>query len=220
MIRLEGVGKDYRSHPGVLTNIDLRIADGELLVLTGPGGAGKSTLCRLLTGVELPTHGRVRIGEHDTASLSRHALPYLRQRMGLVFQEDRFIEAASALENVILPLDIVGTSRREAIRRGKAALDRLGLLARESSRPGELSGGERRRLAIARAIAHQPSLLLADAPFERLDDGDAAAVAQLFDDFRAAGCTVLITARETPAALQRTGARTHFAHLDKGRLSR
>lgn len=218
MIRLEGVGKDYRDRPGVLSGVDLRIDDGELIVVTGAGSAGKTTLCKLLAGIELPTRGCVRIGEHDVGSLSRRALPFLRQRMGLIFQDDRFIDTASALENVILPLDIAGVARRDAIRRGKAALDRLGLLPREDARPGALSGSERRRLAIARAIVGQPTLLLADAPFERLDAGDAAIVAQLVEDFRNAGCTIVLTAREAPAALQRLARRPRVAQLINGRI--
>lgn len=220
MIRLEGVDKDYRQRPGALASIDLRVADGELLVVEGPAGSGKSTLCRLLTGAERPTRGKVCIGDQDVARLSEKALPFLRQRIGHVFQDDRFIASATALENVILPLDIAGAARRDAIRRAKAALDRLGLLAREASRPDELSDGEQCRLAIARAIAHQPALLLADAPFGRLDAGDAAAVAQLFADFSAAGCTVLVTAREVPSALRHASDRTRIVRLDHGQLSR
>lgn len=220
MIRLEGVGKDYRGRPGALNGVDLHVADGELLVITGAAEAGKSTLCRLLAGIEPASRGRIAIGGQDLAGLSHRALPFLRQRMGLIFQDDRFIATASALENTILPLDIAGAPRREAIRRGKAALDRLGLLAREAARPGELSGGERRRLAIARAIASQPALLIADAPFEQLDAEDAGAVAQLFADFAAAGCTVLITARALPAAIDSDAWRFRSARLDHGRLQR
>lgn len=220
MIRLDSVSKDYGDHPGVIAGLDLLVGDGELLFVEGSTGAGKSTLCRLLAGVDAPTRGRIAIGGHDLTGLSRRALAYLRQRMGLVFQDDRFVEAASALENVILPLDIAGSPRRDAVRRGKAALDRLGLLAREAARPAALSGGERRRLAIARAIVNQPALLLADAPFEGLDADDAGTVAQLLEDFRATGCTVLITGRTAPEYLSRGHGQTRIARLAQGRLTR
>lgn len=216
MIRIDGVGKDYPGHPGALAELDLRVADGELVVVEGPAGAGKTTLCRLLAGSEPPSRGQLRIGEQQVARLSREALAYLRRRIGLVFETDRFVETASVLENVLLPLDIAGQPRREAIRRGRAALDRLALLGREAARPDELSACERRRLGIARAIAHQPALLLADAPFAALATAHREAVAQLFTDFAAAGCTVLLTARTTPAAL-RPAAR--IVRLAGGRLA-
>lgn len=216
MIRIDGVCQDYPGNPGALAGLDLVVDDGALHIVEGPGGSGKTVLCRLLLGCETPSRGHVGIGGQDIARLSRQSLPFLRQRIGVVFQEDRFLDAASALENVILPLDIAGLPRREAVRRGRAALDRLVLLGREAARPGQLSACERRRLAIARAIVHQPALLIADAPFDALDAAAVGPVGELFGDFGRAGCTVLLTARTAPPALAARAGITRLADQRSG----
>ena len=158
MIELDQVGKHYPASRGggghdALKSVTLSIDDGEFAVVTGHSGAGKSTLLKLIAGIELPTAGTVRIDGQDLAG-SRRALPFIRRRIGLIFQDHKLLHDRSVFDNVQLPLDIIGFPPREAAKRVRAALDKVGLLSREHERPVTLSGGEQQRLCIARAIVH------------------------------------------------------------------
>lgn len=185
----------------VLRGIDLEVAAGESLSLTGPSGSGKSTLLMALAGLERPTSGRIHIGGTDITDMGEDALARLRgAAIGIVFQSFHLIPSMTALENVAVPLELAGQA--DAFARAEAELRAVGLGDRLGHHPAELSGGEQQRVAIARALSPNPSILLADEPSGNLDAGNGAMVADLL--FRAneeRGMTlVLVTHDATLAA--------------------
>ena len=151
MIALSGVSKRYPGGHDALKDATLSIDEGEMVFLMGHSGAGKSTLLKLIAGMERPTSGSVVVNGQNVGALRPRAIPYLRRNFGLVFQDHKLLFDRSVFHNVILPLDIRGYERREAARRARAALDKVGLLGHEKAMPITLSGGEQQRLCIARA---------------------------------------------------------------------
>ncbi len=192
MIRFERVAKRYPPGIDALCDIQFDVDGGELVVIEGHSGAGKSTLLKLIAAIERPTAGAILVGGQNVGTLKRIAIPYLRRNLGLVFQDQKLLFDRSAFENVMLPLSIAGFPPREAGNRVRAALDKVGLLAREKAMPIALSGGEQQRLAIARAVVSRPNLLLADEPTAHLDGETAADVARIFYEFNRVGVTVLV----------------------------
>lgn len=205
-IAFERVHKRYPGGIEALRGITLSVAPGELVLITGHSGAGKSTLLRLAAAIERPTSGTVLVGGQNVGSLRPGAVPYLRRRLGLVFQDQKLLFDRTAFDNVMLPLAIARFDPREAARRVRAALDKVGLLGREKAYPIALSGGEQQRLAIARAIVHRPSILLADEPTAHVDAAHAGEIAELFRSFHQVGVTVVIATHD-PALAARLGAR-------------
>lgn len=169
---------------GLLTVLDavtLQVRRGEMVAVVGSSGAGKSTLLHLLGALDRPTTGRVVVGGEDLSRLDEAALARLRNRqVGFVFQFHHLLREFSALENVAIPLRIGGLAPAEADRRARAILDRVGLGARMSHRPSELSGGEQQRTAVARALVVDPAILLADEPSGNLDHHNAERLHELF----------------------------------------
>jgi cell division transport system ATP-binding protein len=220
MIELEQVGKHYPASRGggghdALKSVTLSIDDGEFAVVTGHSGAGKSTLLKLIAGIELPTAGTVRIDGQDLAG-SRRALPFIRRRIGLIFQDHKLLYDRSVFDNVQLPLDIIGFPPREAAKRVRAALDKVGLLSREHERPVTLSGGEQQRLCIARAIVHRPSLLLADEPTANLDMEYAQDIVDILRSFHQVGVTVIVSTHDLVSLRM---ARPRVIALSRGMLA-
>jgi cell division transport system ATP-binding protein len=192
VIRFDHASKRYPPGIDALSDISFEVAKGELVTLGGHSGAGKSTLLKLIAGIERPTGGAVLVNGQNVGSLKRSALPYLRRNLGLVFQDQKLLFDRNVFDNVMLPLAITGFPNAEAKRRVQAALDKVGLLAREKAMPIMLSGGEQQRVAIARAVVGRPNILLADEPTAHLDAETAADVARVFLEFREVGVTVLI----------------------------
>jgi lipoprotein-releasing system ATP-binding protein len=186
----------------VLRGIDLQIDDGEVLAVVGQSGAGKSTFLHILGTLDLPSTGTVTIGGVDIGKLSSGALADLRNRsVGFVFQFHHLLPEFSALENVIMPGLIAGQARKGLEEQGKALLAEVGLAARASHRPGEMSGGEQQRVALARALLLKPKLLLADEPTGNLDSATSAAIHDLFFQInRAHGTTVVIVTHNVELA--------------------
>ncbi|HRC59904.1 MAG TPA: ATP-binding cassette domain-containing protein, partial [Candidatus Propionivibrio aalborgensis] len=151
MIACSAVSKRYPQGLEALKEVSFEISAGEMVYLSGHSGAGKSTLFRLLAAIERPTSGSIVVNGQNLAALRRSAIPYLRRNIGLIFQDHKLLFDRSALNNVLLPLAIVGLSAKDASRRAYAALDKVGLHGRENAYPIALSGGEQQRLAIARA---------------------------------------------------------------------
>lgn len=214
MIRFDRVSKRYPPDITALAEVSIEIGAGELVTVLGHSGAGKSTLLKLIPAIERPTGGTVLVNGQNVGALGRKALPYLRRNIGLVFQDQKLLFDRSALANVLLPLEIAGFAPKEARRRAEAALDKAGLLARARALPAALSGGEQQRLAIARAVAHRPGLLLADEPTAYLDADTARDVAGIFLEFHRVGVTVLAATyddRLFPGARQ--------LRLDHGRIA-
>lgn len=200
MISLSQVYKRYPGGYEALRNLSLTIEAGEIAVVTGHSGAGKSTLLKLIAAIERPTSGSVVVNGQNVGSLRTSAIPYMRRNLGLIFQDHKLLFDRNVFENVMLPLSIQGHPRREAARRVRAALDKVGLLDKEKARPVTLSGGEQQRLCIARAIVHRPTLVLADEPTGNLDADYAKDIAELFKSFNQIGVTVVIATHDTTLA--------------------
>lgn len=192
MISFEQVGKRYPGGIAALADLSLAVESGEMVILSGHSGAGKSTLLRLIPAIERPTQGAVIVNGQNVSALKRAAVPFLRRNLGMIFQDQKLLFDRSAFENVMLPLAIAGVAPRDAGRRVRAALDKVGLLEREKAMPVALSGGEQQRLAIARAVVARPSILIADEPTAHLDDDTACDIAAMFHSFNQVGVTVLV----------------------------
>jgi cell division transport system ATP-binding protein len=196
MIAANAVSKRYPGGLNALRDVTFTIDDGEMVFITGHSGAGKTTLFRLLAAIERPTSGSIVVNGQNLASLRRSAIPYLRRNFGLIFQDQKLLFDRSVLDNVMLPLAIVGLPPKEALRRARAALDKVGLQDREKANPIALSGGEQQRLAIARAVVNRPAILLADEPSANLDVASAAAILEIFRAFHQVGVTVIIATHD------------------------
>jgi cell division transport system ATP-binding protein len=216
MITFSSVSKRYPGGYEALKEASFSIAAGELVVVRGPSGAGKSTLLKLMCAIELPTAGSVLVNGQNTRALGPRALPFLRRKFGLVFQDHKLLFDRSAFANVLLPLEIAGFERRDAVRRARAALDKVGLLARERALPITLSGGEQQRLCIARAIVHRPAALVADEPTGNLDEAAARDVVALFAAFNQVGASVVISTHDRLVITQLGGRQLA---LEGGRLA-
>ena len=196
MIRLQNISKRFPDSGEVLAQIDLQLDQGEMVFLAGPSGSGKSTLLKLIALVESPTRGKLYFNERNITNLSRRNISKYRSQMGLVFQDHRLLNDRNIYENVALPLRINGFSPRDIPKRVRAALDKVGLLKKERSKPIALSGGEQQRVGIARAIVHRPKILLADEPTGNLDPELSSDIMQLFLDFNQVGVTALIASHD------------------------
>jgi cell division transport system ATP-binding protein len=216
MINFDNVSKDYPGSASALAGVSLQVASGELLFLTGPSGAGKSTLLKLIAAIERPSSGAVLVGNQDIGQLPRAALPYLRRKLGLIFQQQSLLPDRSVAANVMLPLLVTGTSRAEANKRALAALEKVGLAHKAGHAPATLSGGEQQRATIARAIVHKPQIILADEPTANLDRVAALGVLDLLRDFNRAGVTCLVATHD----LHFVNAGDRRVELDQGRIVR
>ncbi|MDH3287742.1 MAG: cell division ATP-binding protein FtsE [Betaproteobacteria bacterium] len=200
MISFSNIWKRYPGGLEALRNISFTIEAGEMVFITGHSGAGKSTLLKLAAAIERPSGGSIIVNGQNVGALRPGAIPYLRRNFGLMFQDHKLLFDRNTFENVMLPLHVNGFERREAARRVRAALDKVGLLAKEKAYPITLSGGEQQRLAIARAIVHRPAILLADEPTGNLDAGYAADIGELFRSFNQVGVTVVIATHDEALA--------------------
>ncbi|QDC89531.1 ATP-binding cassette domain-containing protein [Candidatus Methylopumilus universalis] len=198
MIKFDQVHKRYPGNLGALQNITFEINAGELVFVTGPSGAGKSTLLKLITAIEPATHGTIIFENQNLGQVKNASIPYIRRKFGLVFQDHKLLYDRNCFENITLALEINEVEVNDIRGRVRAALDKVGLLNRERSMPISLSGGEQQRLAIARAIACRPSILLADEPTGNLDKKYADEIMSLFYSFQELGVTVIIATHEMP----------------------
>ena len=192
MVRLQNVGMRYGSGEEVLNDISFELASGSFHFLTGPSGAGKSTLLKLLCLAERPTRGGMQLFGKDVITLPRPALPALRRRIGIVFQDFRLLDHLSTLENVALPLRLAGAKKKQIVEHVTELLNWVGLTDQINARPPTLSGGQKQRVAIARAVISRPSLLLADEPTGNVDEQSAMRILRLFEELNKIGTTVVI----------------------------
>jgi cell division transport system ATP-binding protein len=216
LVSFSAVAKRYPGGQQALHDVSFSVQAGELAFITGHSGAGKSTLLKLIAAIERPTSGLVIVNGQNVGALKRAAVPYLRRNIGLIFQDQKLLYDRNVYENVMLPLGFSNHAPKEAARRARAALDKVGLLAREKSNPIQLSGGEQQRVAIARAVVNRPGLLIADEPTANLDSESAARILDIFVDFNHVGVTVLIATHDQ-GLVQRYGKRT--LTLEKGRVT-
>jgi cell division transport system ATP-binding protein len=196
MIRFDQVHKRYATGRDALAGVSFNIESGELAFLTGHSGAGKSSILKLIALIERPTRGQVFINNQNTSTVKARGIPKFRQLIGVVFQDHKLLHDRPVSENVALPLIVAGVPRREIEKRMRAALDQVGLLSKEKSRPLELSTGEQQRVGIARAIVAKPMLLIADEPTGNLDPELALEIMQLFKRLNDVGVTVVIATHD------------------------
>ena len=216
MVSFSAVAKRYAGGQQALKSVTFSLEAGALAFVTGRSGAGKSTLLKLIPAIERPSSGSVLVGGQNVGALKRAALPYLRRNLGLVFQDQKLLYDRTVFDNVMLPLAFSSHSPKEAARRARAALDKVGLLEREKASPVQLSGGEQQRLAIARAVVNRPAILIADEPTANLDAESAARIVDIFVEFNRVGVTVLIATHDRELIARYGG--THL-HLEDGRVA-
>src|SRR5437660_6965063 len=196
IISLRQVSKRYPGGFEALKAVSFAVEPGEMLFLTGHSGAGKTTLLKLIAAIERANGGAVLVNGQNLSALRPAAIPYLRRNLGLVFQGQKLLFDRSVFDNVMLPLIVTGQPYREAARRARAALDKVGLLQREKANPVTLSGGEQQRLCVARAVVNRPAILLADEPTASLDAAYADEIMEMFSAFNQVGVTVLVATHD------------------------
>ncbi len=215
MIQFDHVTKRYPGSNEALKNVSLNIEAGEFVFVTGHSGAGKSTLLKLIAAIERPTGGTVLIANQNISKLKSNAIPYMRRRFGLIFQDHKLLYDRNCFENVMLPLRINGIFGTEAAKRSRAALDKVGLLHKEKAMPITLSGGEQQRLAIARAVVGRPSILIADEPTGNLDAVYAADIMSIFQAFHQVGVTVIVATHDATGI---SATQRRVLHINQGEL--
>jgi cell division transport system ATP-binding protein len=199
----------------ILEDISLSLTQGEFAFIVGPTGAGKSTLLRLLYFGDAPSEGELIVGEYRSSMIRRRDIPFIRRKIGVVFQDGKLLDDRTVFENVALPLHVIGMRRSAINRRVFSLLNQVGLAGRSKETPSRLSGGERQRVAIARAIANTPFLLLADEPTGSLDAHSAGEIMGLLESVCHSGTTVLMATHDEELA-SRTGHR--IIRLERGRI--
>src|SRR5262245_15435803 len=195
MIQLVHVRKHYGGAPA-LEDVSFQVRAGELALITGPSGAGKTTLLRLLYLAERPDDGSISLAGRDVTRLRSGSLPYLRRNIGVVFQDFKLLRSRSALENVRVPLEILGLPQAEANLRALAALANVGLSERAEVACARLSGGEQQRVSLARALVGQPAVLLCDEPTGNLDVETAQGILGLIGRAHDGGTTVIVATHD------------------------
>ncbi|KQV21779.1 MULTISPECIES: ABC transporter ATP-binding protein [unclassified Kitasatospora] len=202
VIELTGVARSYDgAGPPALGPLDLTVAEGEALAVTGPSGSGKSTLLNLVAGLDRPTGGTVTVAGTRIDGLSEHALArFRRERIGMVFQFFNLLDDLTVTDNIQLPAQLTGTARRTAATRAGELMELLGIERHARAYPGRLSGGERQRVAVARALVNRPALLLADEPTGALDSASGQDVRELLVDLHRSGQTVVLVTHDLALA--------------------
>lgn len=195
MIEFQQVSKQYGKQEA-LSEVSFCINSGDMAFLTGHSGAGKSTLLKLIMLMERPSTGSVLIDNQSLDKIRKKQVALLRRKIGFVYQNHHLLTDRNVFDNVALPLKVIGMSARDIARRVRPALDKVGLLHKESRNPAELSTGEQQRVGIARAVVNKPPILLADEPTGNLDPELSAEIMNLFKEFNNAGVTVLIATHD------------------------
>ncbi|NOR06073.1 MAG: cell division ATP-binding protein FtsE [Deltaproteobacteria bacterium] len=196
MIRLKDVSKKYSMDNVVFSGIDLEIEKGEFIFLTGPSGAGKSTMLRILFCAERPTSGEIWVDGVILSSLSNAQVPYLRRKIGVIFQDFKLLSNRTIFDNVALSLEVIGLGKKQAEQRVMQVLEGVGLAGKTSHYPLQLSGGEQQRVAIARAVVNRPSIILADEPTGNLDLQRTEEVIMLMEELNARGATIIFATHD------------------------
>lgn len=196
MIRFEDVNKVYFGKKTALQGIRFHLPKGSFTYLTGHSGAGKSTLLKLIMAMERANGGRILFDNYDITRLSHHDIPFLRRQIGMVHQEYRLLDNQTVLDNVALPLIIAGVAAKEAYKQATTCLEQVGLAEYGEIFPPQLSGGEKQRVDIARAIVHRPKILLADEPTGNLDAKLSLEIFELLARCNTLGMTVLIATHD------------------------
>ncbi|MGD0560108.1 MAG: ABC transporter ATP-binding protein [Streptosporangiaceae bacterium] len=208
-LHVDAVTKTYQQGtPPALADVFLSVAAGEVVAIMGPSGSGKSTLLNLIAGLDKPTEGTVTVAGERIDRLGETALARFRARhVGIVFQFFNLLDDLTVEDNVLLPAQLAGASRRQARARAGELLERMGIAGHKNDYPARMSGGQRQRVAIARALVNSPELLLADEPTGALDTGTGHEIGELLSELNAGGQTLVLVTHD-PALARRFGART------------
>lgn len=196
MIDLKDVSKVYENGSIALDHVSLHIGKGEFVFVVGASGAGKSTLIKLLSHEELPSSGSVFVNDIEVNKIAKYKVPYLRRKMGIVFQDFRLLPNKTAAENVAFAMEVIETPRQIIKERVRNVLDLVGLVGKADDLPQNLSGGEQQRVAIARAIVNRPLLLIADEPTGNLDPETSKDIMETFTKINHMGTTVLMVTHD------------------------
>ena len=196
MIEFTDVVKTYDQGNNALNGVTMQIEDGEFCFLVGPSGSGKSTIIKLITGELKPTSGAVHVNGYSLERIRRREIPHLRRTVGVVFQDFRLIENKTVYDNVAFAMRVVGAREREIRERVPYVLKLVGLDTKSRRHPGELSGGEQQRLAIARALVNNPSTIIADEPTGNLDPARSYEIMTLLQEINNLGTTMLVVTHE------------------------
>jgi cell division transport system ATP-binding protein len=196
MLKFDNVSKRYPETGDVLNNVSFHLQQGEIAFLTGHSGAGKTTLLKLIAVMERCTRGEIFLDGECLSHVKERHLPYLRRKMGFIYQDYKLLTDRTVFDNVALPLAIAGFGHLEIKRRVRASLDKVGLSGKERKFPQALSGGEQQRVGIARAVVNKPPLIIADEPTGNLDPELSAEIMLLFEQFQQVGVTVLIASHD------------------------
>ena len=192
MIEFTDVVKSYTVGTRALKGVSMQIEDGEFAFLVGPSGSGKSTIIKLITGELKPTSGTVHVNGYSLERIRKREIPYLRRTVGVVFQDFRLIENKTVYENVAFVMRAIGAREKEIRERVPYVLNLVGLDTKSRRHPGELSGGEQQRLAIARALVNNPSTIIADEPTGNLDPARSLEIMELLQEINNLGTTMLV----------------------------
>ncbi|MCK5481614.1 MAG: cell division ATP-binding protein FtsE [Gammaproteobacteria bacterium] len=196
MIRFDNISKRYPGGFEALSNVSFHLHEGAMAFLTGHSGAGKSTLLKLIALIERTTRGQLFVDGKNVTNISARRIPYVRRKIGFIFQDHNLLFDRTVFDNVALPLVISGYRHQEIGRRVRAALDKVGLLSKEKLLPITLSGGEQQRVGIARAVVNKPMLLLADEPTGNLDPDLSREIMALFAQFNDVGVSVMVASHD------------------------
>lgn len=196
MIHFHHVYKTYAGPIHALKNISVDIQKGDFVFITGPSGAGKTTLFKLLAGYDKPTSGKIQVANYRLDEIGSSELPYFRRKIGVVFQDFKLLKDYTLLENVELPLRILGVNSKIARQRVLNVLEMVGLKDRHDYFPAQISGGEKQRVAIARALIHEPEILIADEPTGNLDPKLSAEIIELFERINDQGTTLFVATHD------------------------
>ena len=217
IVQFDNVGLRYGTGAETLSDVSFNLAKGAFYFLTGPSGAGKTSLLKLLYLAQRPSRGLIRLFGEDVVTLPRARMPGFRRRIGVVFQDFRLVPYLSAFDNVALPLRVAGVPERDIETPVREMLDWVGLDERSSARPATLSGGEQQRVAIARAVIGRPEILLADEPTGNVDPIMAGRLRSLFEALNKLGTTIVVATHDIHLLSRVSTA--EMMRLDRGRLA-
>ena len=215
MINFVNVSTRYAETGDVLRNISFHLQRGEMAFLTGHSGAGKTTLLRLIAVMERSSRGQILLDGQDLSLAKESQLPYIRRKMGFIYQDYKLLHDRTVFDNVALPLVIAGYGHHEVTRRVRAALDKVSLTGKEKKYPLALSGGEQQRVGIARAVVNKPPIIIADEPTGNLDPDLSEEIMFLFGQFQRVGVTILIASHDISLITQ---LNHRVLKLDHGQL--
>lgn len=196
MLLMENISKVYPGGSVALQDVNVHIEPGEFVFLVGPSGAGKSTFIKLLFREVLPTEGNIYVDGIDLLNLKHDEIPYMRRKLGIIFQDYRLLPDRTVYENVAFAMEVIETPRRKIKRTVLNVLELVGLRSRANAYPNELSGGEQQRIAIARAIVNNPRLVIADEPTGNLDPETSWEIMQIFKEINETGTTIIMATHD------------------------